>query len=1377
MMINEDFNSEELLLAGLLNNVEDCFFVKDLNFNYIYVNDSYCHFLHKHRSEIIGKCDRDLLPEIYAIDFEIHDKNIIQSKQSLVSQQLIEIHNRSRWVEIAKYPVLNSNGDVSGIRGKIKDISNIKIREEQLLSEIEKYKKLTENITDVIWELDINMNFTYISPSVEQLVGYKPEEVIGMNMFGFVKPVYLEHLKQQQKIRFERFQKTGKAEPAIYEVEVKNKKGEYIWVEIATNPKIDVEGKFSGYRGVNRNITSRKMAEFALSKRNSKLLEINEFSSELAYLPYQDVFPYIVKRIRELFNVKAAWVTSFDETTSDLVVQHSSLDSDETNRIMKLLGKKIKGFRTHITPEQYLLITNERFRQLYSFHELTFGAVPYVIGKAAEKLLGIGWFVGLALMHQEKLVGTLILVGDSGQPPTDKEEILAFSGIVANALGRKKAEEGMYNTMNKWQTTFDGIKDGIMILDGEGRIIQVNKASKEIWGFNDGEFIGRACWDMVVGNDKNIEGCPFQLMLKTQRRESMILPINDKWYEVSVDPIMNEDNEIETVIHIMSDITARKLAEEERSRLIDIIESTTDLVSIAKPDGKLIYLNQAGRQMTGWGEHQELNDKFIQDIHPDWAYQKIKNEAIPATINNNVWKGETAIIDINGNDKFVSQIIMAHKTETGNLQFLSTIMRDITDRKEFEEAIKESEERYRSFIEQTLEGVSLIDESGKILIWNSANERISGISKENAIGKYMWDVMYDLILPAHRFPERYEEIKNRIIESLKTGEPSLKGTREIKTIKADGTIKFTRQIIFPIKTAKGYRFGTISHDITEQKLAEESLDESRQMLRQILDTIPVRVFWKNLDLNFLGCNMPFALDAGLDSPEALIGKSDFDLVWEDHAQKYRADDRQVIESGIPKLRYEESQTNPDGKTTWLITNKIPLRDTSGNIKGVLGTYEDITEIKKAEIALQQSEYRIRTLSDNLPDGLIYQATEAPDGRRYFTHISAGIEKMHGITAADVLKNAELLYNQIHEDDYQKVVEEEIKSAKLIIPFNMEIRFRTPNRGLRWAIVRSAPRIMPDGSTVWEGIEIDLTEKKHAEEQIRILNAELEKKVELRTLELKNTLAKLKESNEELQMLNDQVLQDSEAIMQLNEELIGSQEKLQEALETKDRFFSILAHDLKNPFVVLLNNSELLQNHYIQLDDEAKLKLIRDIRLSSKSTYSLLENLLKWSRSQMGQLAFIPEEVDIYELALNVTFILKSQSNQKNILLTLNCEPDTIAICDRDMIETVFRNLVSNAIKFSNPGSEINIEVASSADDPNFLKISIHDHGIGIPNITLKKLFNLAENVTRSGTQNEKGTGLGLLLCKDFVEKHGGKLWVESKEGVGSVFFFTVPKYL
>ncbi|OGV89535.1 MAG: hypothetical protein A3K19_20230 [Lentisphaerae bacterium RIFOXYB12_FULL_65_16] len=187
-------------------------------------------------------------------------------------------------------------------------------------------------------------------------------------------------------------------------------------------------------------------------------------------------------------------------------------------------------------------------------------------------------------------------------------------------------------------------------------------------------------------------------------------------------------------------------------------------------------------------------------------------------------------------------------------------------------------------------------------------------------------------------------------------------------------------------------------DMREQRRTEQELRESQQMLQTVLDTIPVRVFWKDRESKYLGCNRAFAHDAGLNAPDELTGKDDFALGWCEQAERYRIDDRQVIDTGIPKLQYEEPQTTPDGHHIWLRTSKIPLRDLKGSIRGVLGTYEDITERKQAEEALRQSEERFRSIITHTPN----VAVEIYDDTGRVLFWSPAATTMFGFTPAQAL---------------------------------------------------------------------------------------------------------------------------------------------------------------------------------------------------------------------------------------------------------------------------------------------------------------------------------------------------------------------------------------
>ncbi|WP_421919988.1 ATP-binding protein [Marinifilum sp.] len=247
--------------------------------------------------------------------------------------------------------------------------------------------------------------------------------------------------------------------------------------------------------------------------------------------------------------------------------------------------------------------------------------------------------------------------------------------------------------------------------------------------------------------------------------------------------------------------------------------------------------------------------------------------------------------------------------------------------------------------------------------------------------------------------------------------------------------------------------------------------------------------------------------------------------------------------------------------------------------------------------------------------------------------------------------------------------------------------------------------------------------------------------------------------------------------QLEEELtrqkvmIERQRKELESLNaTKDKFFSIIAHDLKNPFASLIGASDFLVNDSNDLSQEQLANFHKIINQSARRGYRLLENLLEWARMQTGDISFKPKQIDLWNLVNEVVNLLTGSAEQKEISLSANIQEDLSANVDENMLNAVVRNLISNAIKFTPRGGEI---VISSRILNQFIEITVADNGIGMPQEKIQKLFRIDEKVTQNGTENETGTGLGLILCKEFVERHGGKIKVVSEAGKGSRFIFTI----
>jgi signal transduction histidine kinase/ligand-binding sensor domain-containing protein len=293
------------------------------------------------------------------------------------------------------------------------------------------------------------------------------------------------------------------------------------------------------------------------------------------------------------------------------------------------------------------------------------------------------------------------------------------------------------------------------------------------------------------------------------------------------------------------------------------------------------------------------------------------------------------------------------------------------------------------------------------------------------------------------------------------------------------------------------------------------------------------------------------------------------------------------------------------------------------------------------------------------------------------------------------------------------------------------------------------------------------------------NLLLEKLVEQRTKELniKNEILfrqanDLNETNVVLEERQQQIEEQAEELMSQKEELERVNIELNELNVTKDKFFSIIAHDIKNPFNTILGYSELLRTNFGKWAEEKKLQIVNTLYSSSKNIYELLENLLQWARSQRGAIDFIPQKYRLSEEINYVIMLLKTTADEKEIEIKFdNFDEDIFVNADIRMLHTILRNLVTNAIKFTKKEGLIQIQTGTDAENAI---IKVIDNGVGISQDNLEKIFRIDSQHTTAGTNKERGTGLGLILSKEFVEKHGGKIWAESIEGKGSTVTFTIP---
>ena len=482
-----------------------------------------------------------------------------------------------------------------------------------------------------------------------------------------------------------------------------------------------------------------------------------------------------------------------------------------------------------------------------------------------------------------------------------------------------------------------------------------------------------------------------------------------------------------------------------------------------------------------------------------------------------------------------------------------------------------------------------------------------------------------------------------------------------------------------------------------------------------MDNLPDHIYFKDRKSHFIRINKAHAQFFSLDDPDQAVGKTDFDFFTWEHAQQASKDEQNIIRTG-KLLSVEEKGTKADNGDTWFLTNKLPMRDKEGNIIGTFGISKDITERKLVEKELAAERSLLRTLIDNIPDWIYSKNT-----KNIFTICNkALVEQMGASDIEEIIGKSDFDFWS-HKVASQYFADEQavIRTGQPLI--NHEETMVGASGTIRWSLSTKIPLHDNLGNIIGIiGIGKDISDRKLAEAEIKL-------------------------KNELLQTINAE----------------------------KDKFFSIIAHDLRGPLSAFLGATQTLIEEIQTITLEEIKKITISMKDSATNIYGLLENLLEWSRLKRGMMDFIPETFNVKQKTTACIGVLTESARKKEIKINYSLPEDLEIYADSHMFETVIRNLVFNAIKFTPKSGEISVWAASTIK--NIVEIKICDSGIGMNKELISKLFLLNEKTNRKGTEGEPSTGLGLLLCKEFIEKHGGNIWVESEVGKGSIFSFTIPE--
>ncbi|MEI6455766.1 MAG: PAS domain S-box protein [bacterium] len=868
------------------------------------------------------------------------------------------------------------------------------------------------------------------------------------------------------------------------------------------------------------------------------------------------------------------------------------------------------------------------------------------------------------------------------------------------------------------------------------------------------------------------------------------------------------------VIGTHSDISKYKQAEtaliESVANLNAVFNATDESIFLLAADGTVLSMNHVASKRLGHPREEILGRNLFDVFPPD-----IASGGLPF-LDRAMFNGQVVGYEDQWNNHWMNNHIFPIVNDYGHLVRLAVYSQDITERKKLEETLRESESMYRSLFENMNEGVSLheviTDKHGRVIDFrfldtNASYENHTGMKTVDVVGKTMREIKP---FADTEMIKQYGQVAfTRIPISFEYYSKTFSRYLRVKAI-----------------STQNKRFATIFEDITENKKAADLLERTRKNYEDFFNTINEFLFILDEQGNIIYANSTVydrlgytkeelfgksilivhpadrrdeagkivgEMLSGLTEfcPIPVITKSGFQIPVETRVSHGYWDGKPAIfgvTKDISKVRLSEEKfsklfhLNPSacglsdldthqyievneafytllgfdkddviGKTAselGILTpetiNEILLKaDSNGNvtnaeadliakncdIKQVLISAEniyvqdkkyrltvvhDVTEFKRAGEVLKERESSLLQAQEIANLGswdwdLITQKTTWSDN--YFTIL--------GIQPSAAEPSFGFFRKMVHPDDVHILDETHDTILKNKLPESFELRIIHPDGMIKTIQNNLLPVVIDDQVVKLKGVIIDITKRKQAEEEITHIN---------------------------------------EQLLKINAE--------------KDKFFSIIAHDLRSPFNVFLGFTKLLANELTSFTEDETRKIALSLRNSATNLYSLLENLLEWSRIQQGLIPFNQEVICLQPVIIESSAIIMYACRKKGIEFTYDIPDNLNVFTDINMLRTVMRNLFSNAVKFTPRGG--NIKVAARDTKNGMVEIYIKDTGIGMSPLLINDLFRLDTQTYRNGTDGEPSTGLGLVMCKDFIEKQGGNIWAESEEGKGSIFYFTIP---
>jgi PAS domain S-box-containing protein len=863
--------------------------------------------------------------------------------------------------------------------------------------------------------------------------------------------------------------------------------------------------------------------------------------------------------------------------------------------------------------------------------------------------------------------------------------------------------------------------------------------------------------DAAASNLRSERGCD-DLYLATHRPQSFLcVPIHhqDRFYGALYLEHRQASNVCTPACQVMVSLFCHQAAVAlENARLNDILalrsaslDASLDGIAVLEQDG-LIHLNQAHASVFGYHVNDLIGQSW-EKLYSTQELARLKTTAFPVLEQEGQWQGEVVGQHRQGHT-FVQEMTLS-RLEDGKL---CCVCRDISDRKRNEQTLKASQAFLATILNAIPDPVFVKDEQHRFLVVNDALCKFTGRHRDTLIGQTDHDFFSQT--EADAFWEKDETVL-RTGGSINNEEQMIDAAGQVKTIATCKT--FTQDA-----TGQTLLIGVI-RDMTALKHTAAELQNSQQLLQLVMNTIPQALFWKDRNSTYLGVNQAFAQDAGLADSNLIAGKSDYDLPWTpEESDWYRTCDQRVMDSDCPELHILETQLRADGKRTWLDTNKVPLHDPDGNVIGILGTYEDITERKEAEEALERQIVKERLLKEittairqSLETEQIFQTTSQQVGQAL--QVCRCVIYAYCLQPEpQLLPVSEYLAADLPSALGQPVLLREHPQAKQLLTQDQAVIFDSAHPSHPLPIKASDWEAMQIQSMIWiRTSDLDVPNGVLMLHQCDHLRCWSPDEIEL----IESVAAQVGIALAQAQLLQQE--------QQQRQELEKAKQAADAASHAKSEFLASMSHELRTPLNAILGFSQLLQRDpTLSAQQQENLSTINR---SGEHLLTLINDILEMSKIEAGQATLNPTELHLRTFLQSLQAMMQLKAEGKNLRLTFECDPrlPTWIKADECKLRQILINLLGNAIKFTSEGFvALTVSVKASPHSLETLQFSVQDSGPGVASEDYEQLFQPFVQ-TEIGRTSQQGTGLGLPISRKFAQLMGGDITVVSQVGQGSVF--------